>query len=196
VIPIDLYLDLTPVATERLSVHDDEGLLTPASWGAPPLGGGIDVAFSQFEALDLVGSFTAAQTTPRFDIALDWAPTLWMGELDAGVRVHVVRKAAGWISLDVDSGPGLRAELLAQPWWRDYAYAGIGAHVGLVAMLGPDHWHAFIGVRGSASLVPGGAQGVLDSSVQDLTWDYAPTAAPYTHPLAGRLGLRVGAGWR
>ncbi len=195
-IPIDLYLDLTPIATERLAVQDDEGRVASAGWRLPPLGGGVDVQFAQFERLALAVSVNVAQTSPRYDIPLDWAPTVWMGELDTGVRVHLTANDERGFYLDLDAGPGLRAELLAQPWWPDYAYAGIGGHAGLTATVGIGGVRVLAGFRGSVALVPGSVQGVLDSGLQDLTWDFARSGDLLFLPVGVRLGVHVGVGLR
>ena len=188
-IPLDVYVDFTPVASHQLTVLDGDGVGLSSRWAGPPLGGGVDVLVARFESLDLFVSLDVARTKLRYDIALDWRPGLWSWELDFGTRLHVVKPAKRPFALDFEAGPGLRAKLLTQPWWSDYGFFGVGAHMGLVGTWGDGPVQALVGIRATAAVVPGLVQGVLDSSLQDLSWSWDGV-------LSGRIGVHAGVAFR
>lgn len=182
--PIDLYLDVNPLQRETLAVADEVAVLPVAR---VPVGIGATIGFLKFQGGNAVSvSAIVDHTTQIYDTALDWDPTIWGIEVDAAASVTAIEH--GIFTLTVDGGPGLRIAILGQPWWDDYVYAGVGAHMAFTGTFGKGKVRPLIAVRGSAQAIPGSATGTLDSAVQDLTWAWTPSSA--------RLGVQVGVALR
>ncbi len=188
---LDLYVDFTPLRTGQMSVTDESGAPLAAGWALPPLGGGLAYTFQRFgdEGAGLVVSADVAQTTPGYgDLGIDWAPTLWSLELDFGARAPLVQPGKVPVELAIVGGVGLRGAVLAQPWWDDYGYVGIGGHLGFDTAWGVGPVRGLLGVRASAALVPGAVQGTIDSAAANFSWAYAAYGA--------RVGVHGGVSFR